>query len=99
MEQVLVSKSKDESSAFKTYKVKLGKKGQFTIPKKIRQKYSLKEKDALTITPMSGGEMIVRRSAEKTPVDRIFAFIESLPPIDWEKAWKEILEERKKEHR
>lgn len=35
----------------------------------------------------------------KTPEEKLFKFLESLPEIDADKAWKEVEEERKKEHR
>ncbi|HLD05268.1 MAG TPA: AbrB/MazE/SpoVT family DNA-binding domain-containing protein [Candidatus Nanoarchaeia archaeon] len=98
MEQVTLSKKKDPPR-LKIYKVKLGKKGQLTVPKKIRDVYKLKEKDTFILTLVSEGELLIKKSVEKRPVDHLFEFIDSLPPIDWDKAWEEMLEDRKKEHR
>lgn len=83
---------------FMTDKVFLGKKGQITIPKKIRDEDGLKEDDAFIVTHMPGGDIILsRQEAEKDPIDRLLEFLETQPRINAREAWEEIKEERKRE--
>jgi len=84
---------------FFTDKVKMGKKGQITIPKKIRDEDRLVEEDTFVVTHLPSGEILLRKAVEKTPEDTLFEFLKSLPPLDWRKAWEEVREERKREHR
>ncbi len=85
---------------FMVMTAKLGKKGQITIPKKIRDEDSLKEDDAFKVTHMPGGDIILTKKAtEKTPDEQFFEFLEGLPPFDAKKAWKEVEAERDREHR
>lgn len=80
-------------------RVKLGKKGQLTIPKKIRDEDGLFENDTFIITHSPGGDMILRKAIVKTPEQKMLEIIEKMPRFDARKAWIEVLEERKKEHR
>ena len=79
--------------------VHLGKKGQITIPKKIRDEDNLREDDCFRVVHMPGGDILLTRRDLKKPEDRMLEIIKSMPPLDWKKAWGEIEEERKKEHR
>ncbi|MEK6964156.1 MAG: AbrB/MazE/SpoVT family DNA-binding domain-containing protein [Nanoarchaeota archaeon] len=90
MEQVIISKNK--SPVLWTYTVKTGKKGQITIPKKIRDKFNIKKRDPFMITLMSDGSILLKRETKK--IDKLLECIRALPKIDWDKAWKEIEEER-----
>ena len=83
---------KNKSPAFQEYEVKVGKKGQFTIPKKIRDRDHIKEDDLFNVTLMSDGSILLKRETKK--VDKLLEFIRALPKIDWDKAWKEIEAER-----
>lgn len=78
-------------------KVRIGRKGQLTIPKKIRDKSYLKENDILIISETPGGDFLIRRTKEATPEDRMFAILAKIPPFDWKKAWREVKEERRKD--
>lgn len=80
-------------------KVKLGGKGQITIPKRIRDEDSLKKDDEFNVTHTPSGSIILEKSTTKKPEDRLFEFLNSLPYFDAEKAWKEVEQERRKEHR
>ncbi len=78
-------------------RVRLGKKGQITIPKKIRAGKGWKEDDAFIVSEMAGEEIMIKKESEKKPEEVMLEIIRSLPKFDWRKAWKEVEEERKKE--
>lgn len=82
---------------FMTGKVKLGKKGQITLPKKIRDEDKLKENDIFIITHTASGDIILRKKQLKTPEDVMIEAIESAPHFDWRDAWKEVEHERNRE--
>lgn len=79
--------------------VKLGKKGQFTIPKKIRDEDQFREDDLFMVTHLSGGEILLRKVTVQTPEDRLLEIIRGFPSFDARAAWREVQEERRKEHR
>ena len=79
--------------------IRMGKKGQITVPKVIRDEDNLQEDDILVVTHLSGGEILLKKAVEKTPEDNLFEFLNSLPKIDWRKAWEEVREERKRSDR
>ena len=82
---------------YMTDTIRLGRKGQVTIPKKIRDMGHLKEDDQLIVTNMPGGDIILRKKIIENPIDRALEIISNAPHFDWRKAWKEVLEERKRE--
>ncbi|MBI1972792.1 AbrB/MazE/SpoVT family DNA-binding domain-containing protein [Candidatus Woesearchaeota archaeon] len=82
---------------FMVDKVKLGKKGQITIPKKIRDEDSLKEDDVFIVKHMPSGTIMLEKQRRKNPYDMIFEAIAMAPKFDADKAWKEVKEERKRE--
>ncbi len=84
---------------FYTDKVKMGKKGQITIPKKIRDEDALKEDDTFVVTHTSSGDIILRKSVIKSPEDKILELISTMRTFDWREAWEEVKQERKREHR
>lgn len=84
---------------FMVDKVKLGKKGQITLPKKIRDEDDLKEGDTFIVTHMHGGAVMLQKKKIQAPEDRMLEIINSLPSIGWRKAWKEVEAERAREHR
>lgn len=77
--------------------VKLGRKGQITIPKKLREEDELKENDVFRLTHFSGGSIVLEKKEKKTPEMDLFEFLDTLPKIDWKKAWREIRAERRLE--
>lgn len=90
--------TKDMLHQFMTTEVKLGKKGQITIPKVIRDEDNLQEDDVFTVTHMPGGDIILsQQKVEKDPIDRLLEFLETQPRINAREAWEEIKEERKRE--
>ncbi len=76
-------------------KVKLGKKGQVTIPKKIREEDSLKENDVFVVQHTMGGNIILTKQTTKTPEDLMLDAIMRAPKINAKGAWEEIKRERK----
>lgn len=80
-----------------TDKVKLGKKGQITIPKWIRDEDSFQEDDVFIVTHTPGGDTILRKQTTKTPEDIMLEVIEKMPRFNWREAWKEVEAERARE--
>ena len=77
-------------------RVKLGKKGQITIPKNIRDEDQLKEDDVFIVQHTPGGDIILSKQKKvKTPEDIVFDIIKRTPRIDADSAWEEIKRERK----
>jgi len=87
----------EQVHAFLTDKVKMGKKGQITIPKKIRDEDGLREDDTFIVTHTPSGDIIMRKQKVKAPEDLILEAIKKMPPFDWRQAWEEVREERKRE--
>jgi AbrB family looped-hinge helix DNA binding protein len=83
--------------AFLTDQVRLGKKGQITIPKKIRDEDKLKEDDVFIVKHMPSGAIILEKQKSKNPYDMIMDAIAMAPKFDADKAWKEIREERRRD--
>ncbi|MBI2136678.1 AbrB/MazE/SpoVT family DNA-binding domain-containing protein [Candidatus Woesearchaeota archaeon] len=82
---------------YMTDTLRLGKKGQVTIPKKIRDIDNLRENDTLVVTHMPGGEIMLRKKVIGTPEDMMLDAIRKAPDFNFEKAWREVLEDRKRE--
>ncbi|MEK6867317.1 MAG: AbrB/MazE/SpoVT family DNA-binding domain-containing protein [Nanoarchaeota archaeon] len=82
---------------FFTESVKLGRKGQITLPKRIRDEDCLIENDRFIITHMPGGDIILRKKNIQAPEDALLVAISKAPPFDAQTAWKEVREERKRE--
>lgn len=77
----------------------MAKKGQITIPKAIRDEDGMQEGDLFTVTHTPTGDIVFKVKKQQDPVDHLIKFLKSMPPIDADKAWQEILKERRKEHR
>lgn len=82
---------------YMTDEVRVGKKGQVTIPRKMRDADKLKEADTLKVTYMPGGDFIFRKKVTHDPVDKALEILRTVPDFDWRKAWKEVVEERRRE--
>ncbi|MBI2142532.1 AbrB/MazE/SpoVT family DNA-binding domain-containing protein [Candidatus Woesearchaeota archaeon] len=50
-------------------KAKLGKKGQLTIPKKIRDEDGLQENDEFIVMHMPGGDITLQKKRKRSPED------------------------------
>ncbi len=80
-----------------TTEAKLGKKGQITIPKKIREGENLQEDDVFIVTHAPGGDIVLHKKRVVDGVDMMLKAIEQAPKFDWRQAWEEIKAERKRE--
>ncbi len=79
--------------------VKLGKKGQLTLPKKLRDFYQLEEDDEFNLERLPSGDIKLAKRTVKSPEDKILEAIAMMqgPPIDVDAAWEAVLAERLKE--
>ena len=75
-------------------KIKVGERGQITIPKNIRLEDKITSKDTLRVTHLPGGSIVIRKIEKEKPEDRIMKIIMGAPKIDIKKAWKEVQKER-----
>jgi len=80
-----------------TETVRLGKKGQITIPKQIRDEDRLREDDYFIVSHTPGGNIILTKQTVKTPEDLMLEIVMRSPPFDWRAVWEEIKKERKLE--
>jgi AbrB family looped-hinge helix DNA binding protein len=87
----------EQKHTFMTGTLRVGKKGQITLPKKIRDEDECKNGDRLTYTHMPNGETILKKQEIDDPIQRAFAIIKDAPKIDWRKAWNEVRDERKRD--
>lgn len=77
--------------------VSLGKKGQITIPKKIRDEDKLQEDDLFLVMHTPGGDIVLRKKRVKQPEDTILDVVMRAPFFNWREAWNEVREERNQE--
>ena len=83
---------------FYTDEVKIGKKGQITIPKKIREEDNLDEDDVFVVTHMPSGDILLKKKVQNIPKDWLEKILKKVPAtFNSKEAWKEVLEERKRE--
>ena len=83
--------------SFFTGKVRMGNKGQITIPKKIRDEDKLADNDLFIVTHMAGGDIVLRKKTIQTPEDLMLEAIREAPPINADEAWEEVKRERRME--
>ena len=77
--------------------VKVGEKGQITIPKQVREDWHIKKGDSAKVVVMPSGMITIKFLREKSPEDRLLEVIEKAPKIDFKKAWKQVERERDRE--
>lgn len=87
----------ERAHLFLVDKIKLGKKGQITLPKKIREEDKFEEGDMLSVIHMPSGDIILRKQMVNAPEDLMLEAIRKAPLFDWRAAWEEVREERKRE--
>ena len=75
----------------------LGKKGQITIPKKIREEDKLIENDIFIVNHTPGGNIILTKKTIKAPEDLMLDVIMRVPPFDADSAWEEVKKERRQD--
>ena len=86
-----------DTHSFFSDRVKMGKKGQITIPKRIRDEDGIKEDDTFIVTHTPGGDIIMSRQKVSSPEDAILEAVQRMPSFDWRGAWSEVQNERKRE--
>ncbi len=77
--------------------VSLGKKGQITLPKKIRDEDQLQENDLFLVMHTPGGDIVLRKKQVKQPEDMLLDAVLRAPSFNWREAWNEVREERRRE--
>ena len=87
----------EQVHTFMTDKVRLGKKGQITIPKKIRDEDKLKEHDTFIVKHMPSGSIILEKQKIRAPEDLMLEAIARAPKFNADEAWEEVKAERKRE--
>ena len=55
--------------------MRISKRGQITIPKKLRQEYGLTKDMEVEITPTDNGLLIRKRSQGRHPVDELIGIL------------------------
>ncbi len=90
--EVMVQKNGAFSS-----RARLGKKGQLTLPKRMRDEDSLIEGDEFAVVRLPSGDIILQKIRSNAPENRIFDAIGKMPDINWRQAWKEVESERARE--
>jgi AbrB family looped-hinge helix DNA binding protein len=75
---------------FEMYKAKISKKGQITIPKELREKFSLKENSELILVPTKDG-ILVRAKSQGLQTLRGF-----FQELNFEEIEQSIQDERRK---
>ncbi len=86
-----------EKFIFNVQKLKLAKRGQITLPKKMRERQQLRDNDVLIIMQLPSGDIVLRKEEIQKPEDRILAAIEKAPVFDNKAVWKEVKAERARE--
>ncbi len=80
-----------------TANIRIGKKGQVTLPKKLRETEELHEADILIVTRTANGELLMKKQRHRDGLDTMLDAIQRAPQFDFKKAWQEVLEERRKD--
>ena len=57
--------------------MRVSKRGQITIPKKLRERLGLNHNVEVELTPTEGGLLIRKRTAAQHPVERVYAILGS----------------------
>ena len=55
--------------------MKIGERGQVTIPKYIREKYGLLPNIEVEFVPEKTGVLIVKKNYNKSPVEKVFGIL------------------------
>jgi len=77
--------------------IRIGEKGQITIPKSAREKWLIKPGDNVKMIIMPSGTITIETIQKEEPEDRLLKILDKMPGIDAGKAWKRIEKEREKE--
>lgn len=79
--------------------IKIGEKGQITIPKIARENWKINPGDKAKIIVTPSGMIIMHIIKEESPEDKILETIKKAPRIDFKKLWKEVEKEREESER
>lgn len=80
--------------------IKIGRRGQITLPKTLRVVEDLRRGDKLKLVRQPTGTIyLTKLPKEKDPFERLMKVLEKVPKFDFEKAWKEVQEERRRSER
>ena len=78
--------------------VKVGERGQVTIPKRIRRLVDLQPKSKLRVLLLPDKSIVLKKVEEESPEDKLVRLLNSVSSsIDVEKIWKEIEDEREED--
>ncbi|MBI5072489.1 AbrB/MazE/SpoVT family DNA-binding domain-containing protein [Candidatus Woesearchaeota archaeon] len=83
--------------SFTVQKLKIAKRGQITLPKKMRERQHLRDNDILLLMQLPSGDIVLRKEEIQKPEDMILQAIQKAPPFDTKAAWKEVKAERARE--
>jgi AbrB family looped-hinge helix DNA binding protein len=62
--------------------MKIGERGQVTIPKKIREKYGLMPYIEVEFVPKETGVLIKKKSLHSSPVERVYGILQKKSSTD-----------------
>jgi AbrB family looped-hinge helix DNA binding protein len=62
--------------------MKIGERGQVTIPKYIREKYGLLPNIEVEFVPEKTGVLIVKKNYNKSPVEKVFGILKKYESTD-----------------
>ena len=80
--------------------IKVGRRGQITLPKDVRIAENLKRGDRLKLVRQPTGTIYLTKvPKEKDPFERLMKILEKVPKFDAEKAWSEVERERRENER
>lgn len=55
--------------------MRISKRGQITIPKRLRDQYGMNCGVEIVVTPLRNGILIQKRAMDQHPVDRVFGLL------------------------
>jgi AbrB family looped-hinge helix DNA binding protein len=62
--------------------MRISKRGQITIPKRLRDQFGLYENAEVEITPTARGLLIQKHTEEQHPVDRVCGILDGISDVD-----------------
>ena len=62
--------------------MRISKRGQITIPKRLRDQSGLSQDAEVEITPTARGLLIQKKSAAEHPVDRVRGILDGICDVD-----------------
>ena len=62
--------------------MKIGERGQITIPKPMREKYGLLPNIEVDFVPKKSGVLIIKKVHDKSPVDKVYGILEKQEKTD-----------------